>query len=116
VRAHRFTGYVLALLVLLQAVVAGRSLFGNWDIEVHGWMGNATFALGVVLVVLAVRSGAGRTSVLVAAALVAALFAQVGLGYAGRTAAGAAAWHVPLGVLIFGLAVFNSSITARRRR
>jgi hypothetical protein len=31
--------------------------------------------------------------------------AQIGLGYAGRESAGAASWHVPNGVIIFGLTV-----------
>jgi len=44
-----------------------------------------------------------------AAALVVAMFVQTGLGYAGRTTAGAASWHVPLGVAIFGLAVAHAS-------
>lgn len=95
------------VLVLLQAVVAGRFLFGDWKIEIHGWMGNASFALGMLLTALAVRGGAGRRCVATALVLTVAMFAQVGLGYAGRTAPAAASWHVPLGVAIFGLATFN---------
>ena len=113
-RAYRLTGYVLAVAVLLQAVVAGRSLFGDWDIEVHGWMGNGSFVLGLVLVALTIRCRTGRPAVLTAIALAAALFAQVGLGYAGRSALSAAAWHVPLGVLIFGLAIFNVTLAGQR--
>lgn len=115
-RVRRGVGHVLAALVLLQAVVAGQATFGDWDIEVHGWMGNGSFALSVVLLGLALASRAPRRSVLVAAALTVALFAQVGLGYAGRTALGAASWHIPLGVAIFGLAIFNVAATAQARR
>lgn len=115
-RVHRGVGHVLAGLVLLQAVVAGQATFGDWDIEVHGWMGNASFALGVVLLGLALATRAPRRSVVTAGALTLALFAQVGLGYAGRTALGAASWHIPLGVAIFGLAVFNVAATAEARR
>lgn len=114
VQAHRVVAAVLAALVLLQAVVAGRSLFGPWDIEVHGWMGNASFTLGIVLVVLAVASRAERTAVVSAAALAVLLFVQTGLGYAGRTSADAASWHIPLGVAIFGLAVFHAAVAVPR--
>lgn len=76
---------MLAVLVLIQAVVAGQALFGDWGIEVHGWMGNGSFLLGLALFVLAVVSRAGRAAVVTAAALAAAMFVQVGLGYAGRT-------------------------------
>jgi hypothetical protein len=116
VQAHRVVAAVLAALVLLQAVVAGRALFGPWDIEVHGWMGNGSFTLGIVLVVLAVASRAGRTAVVTAAALAVLMFAQTGLGYAGRTSADAASWHVPLGVAIFGLAVFHAAVAVPGRR
>ena len=33
--------------------------------------------------------------------------AQVGLGYVGRETSQAAAWHVPTGVAIFGLACYQ---------
>lgn len=108
-RAHRVAAVVLAGLVLAQAVVAGQALFGEWDIRVHGWMGNASFSLGVVLAWLAWRGRAGRLAVATAAGLVVTMFVQIGLGYAGRTAAGAASWHVPLGVAVFGLAVAHAS-------
>lgn len=113
-RAHRLVAIVLAVLVLLQAVVAGQATFGDWEIEVHGWMGNASFALGLLLLALAVAARAGRAAVGTAAALVVAMFAQVGLGYAGRTALGAASWHIPLGVAIFGLGVYNLTLLAVR--
>ena len=107
---HRAVAYLLAAAVLVQAVVAGQAVFGDWDIEVHGWMGNGSFVLGLVLLGLAVASRAGRVPVTTAAALVAAMFVQVGLGYAGRTALGAASWHIPLGVAIFGLSVYNLTL------
>ena len=107
---HRGLAITLVVLVLLQAVIAGQFLFGGWAIDLHGWIGNGSFALGVVLVVLAVRSAVGNRGVPVAVALVVAMFVQTGLGYAGRTALGAASWHVPLGVLIFGLAVVHATL------
>jgi len=100
----------LAVLVLLQAVVAGQAIFGSWEIEVHGWLGNASFVAGLALVVVAVRRRAGRMLVVLAVAMAVALFIQTGLGYAGRTALAAASWHVPLGVVIFGLSVANATL------
>ena len=109
---HRGLAITLVVLVLLQAMIAGQFLFGGWAIDLHGWIGNGSFALGVVLVVLAVRSGVGNGGAPVAVALVVAMFVQTGLGYAGRTALGAASWHVPLGVAIFGLAVVHATLLA----
>ena len=45
------------------------------------------------------------------------MFVQTGLGYLGRDELEAAAWHVPLGVLIFGLAMwqFTASVQVSRR-
>ena len=113
VGAYRGMAYLLAVAVLVQAVVAGQAVFGDWDIEVHGWMGNGSFLLGLMLLGLAVGARAGRVAVATAAALATAMFVQVGLGYAGRTALGAASWHVPLGVAIFGLSVYTLTLANR---
>ena len=113
-RAHRVVANLLAVLVLLQAVVAGQATFGDWEIELHGWMGNGSFALGVLLLGLAAGAGIGRPSVLAAGALAGALFVQVGLGYAGRTELSAASWHIPLGVTIFGLSIYILTLANQR--
>ena len=105
-RAHRVAAEVLLALVLAQAVVAGHYLFGDWSIRVHGFMGNGSFVLGRVLLGIAVVGRGDRTRLLLSAVLVAALFAQTGLGYVGRETAEAAAWHVPLGVAIFGFTAY----------
>jgi hypothetical protein len=41
------------------------------------------------------------------------LSAQIGLGYSGRETLEAAAWHVPMGVTIFGLAVYQMTLIPR---
>lgn len=115
-RAYAPLAAVVALLVLVQAVLAGRSLFGSWSITVHGVVGNATFALAVALVVVAAVGRAGRHAVAVAVAFAVVLTAQIGLGYAGRDSAEAAAWHIPNGVLAFGLAVHQLSLAWSTRR
>lgn len=105
-RAHRVVAEVLLALILAQAVVAGHYLFGDWSIRVHGFMGNASFLLGLVLLGLALLGRHDRTRLVLSALLVVALFAQTGLGYVGRETAEAAAWHVPLGVAIFGFTAY----------
>lgn len=109
VLAERILAHVVALMVLIQAAMAGHSnrLFGGISIELHGVVGNATFTLIVVELVLAfvVKAGTGRLAVLGGLTLL--TLAQTGLGYMGRNSLDAAGWHVPLGVLIFGMAIYN---------
>lgn len=96
---------LLAALVLVQAFLAGRYLFGAWTITVHGVIGNVVFALAVV-VAGAYTFGRARPSTIVEAwVLVALVTAQIGLGYSSRTSVDAAAWHIPLGVAAFGLVI-----------
>lgn len=99
----------ISLLVLVQAALAGHSnrLFGSISIEVHGMVGNAMFTLLIVSLVIAAVTRAGTARLATLAALAVLSTAQIGLGYMGRQSAGAAGWHIPLGVAIFGLTVYN---------
>ncbi len=106
---HRAGVHLLALLILVQAMLAGRALFGTWSITIHGVTGNITFTVALAVGALAFLARAGRTAVLLAISLAAVLTLQIGLGYLGRDTAEAAAWHVPLGVLAFGLAVYQTA-------
>lgn len=115
-RAYAPLATVVAVLVLVQAVLAGRALFGSWSITVHGVVGNATFALAAVLVVVAAVARVGRHAVIVAVALAVVLTAQIGLGYAGRDSVEAAAWHIPNGVLAFGLATHQLALAWSTQR
>lgn len=113
--ARRLVVWALPALVLVQAALAGQFLFEASDvITVHGIIGNVTFALtvlGVGLVLAAARDDGVAFGV--AVALVALTFAQVGLGYVGRETTAAAAWHIPLGVTIFGLSTFQVGLLRR---
>lgn len=113
-RAHAALAVAVAALVLAQAVIAGRALFGTWSITVHGVLGNATFALAIATVAAAAIARLSRHAVVVAVLLAVVMTAQVGLGYAGREQPEAAAWHVPNGVLAFGLAVHQLGLVRRR--
>jgi hypothetical protein len=108
--AFRGVAGLLALLVLLQAVMAGRAQFGDWSIEAHGIVGNVSFLLAVGGLVLAIITRAPRGVVVVAGVIVALMVVQIVLGYGGQEAA---AWHVPNGVAIFGLTVYQVSIVRR---
>ena len=115
-RAYAPLAILIAVLVLVQAVLAGRALFGSWSITVHGVVGNATFALAAALAFVAVVTRLGRRAVTIAVGLAVVLTLQIGLGYAGRDSAEAAAWHIPNGVLAFGLAIHQLTLAWSTRR
>ena len=115
-RARLLNGFralagLLALLVLVQAWMAGHSdrLFGDLDIVAHGIVGNVSYLIAVGALVLTIVARANKATVGVAAAIVVLMTVQIGLGYSGRDSADAAAWHVPNGVAIFGLAIYQVS-------
>ena len=106
---YRALAGLLAVLVLVQAWMAGHSnrLFGDMDITIHGIVGNVSYLIAVGALVLAIVARANKATIGVAAAVVVLLTVQIGLGYSGRDSTGAAAWHIPNGVAIFGLAVYQ---------
>lgn len=106
-RAHLALAALMPALVLVQAALAGQHLFEGSSISLHGVLGEATFALTVVGLVLAVVRRCDGVVFGLAVALAALAFAQVGLGFVGRDTAAAAAWHIPVGVAIFGLATYQ---------
>lgn len=95
---------VVVVLILVQAMLAGQSLFGTASITVHGFVGNATFAVAVVAAFLALLAKVPVWVLSLDALLALLLFFQTGLGYVGRDSTLAASWHIPLGVTAFGLA------------
>lgn len=116
-RVYAVLAVALAMLVLVQAFMAGRALFGgSWSIAAHGVAGNITFGLTLALLASAVLGRLGRHAIAVAVVFAAVLTTQIGLGYAGRQSADAAAWHVPTGVLAFGIAVYQLNLVQRLRQ
>jgi len=115
VLTRRVVVIALPALVLVQATLAGQYLFEGSDvIELHGILGNITFALTVLGVMATFVAARGDGLAFgVAVALMALAFAQVGLGYVGRETTAAAAWHIPVGVTIFGLSTYQ--LAALRR-
>jgi hypothetical protein len=112
--AHTILVYAMPVLVLVQAAVAGQHLFEGASISIHGILGEATFALTVVGVGLAWVRKCDGLVFFSAVALVSLAFAQVGLGFVGRDTTAAAAWHIPLGVAIFGLTTYQLALLTRR--
>ncbi|MEA2526847.1 MAG: hypothetical protein QOF73_4074 [Thermomicrobiales bacterium] len=95
-----------AALVLLQAIIAGRGWFKDFDlIETHGQIGEGVFLVAVVQAVLAfLVFGARSWPALASAVLLVLTGVQLVLGYASADSSTAASLHIPNGVLIFGLA------------
>lgn len=113
-RAQRTLAAVIAALILVMAAIAGRALFGPWDIEVHGFVGNGVFVLAVANLALAIYRRPGNAELTVAALIGMLTFGQVGLGYVGREQLEAAAWHIPNGVLLMALSTYQwASLQAR---
>ena len=101
--AHRWLAIALVAVVAIQAVLAGRHLYEGADIDLHGYLGNATFVVSVLVTIAAWRGRLDGRLLALGGVVLVACFAQTGLGYVGRDSTGAAAWHVSLGVVIFGL-------------
>jgi hypothetical protein len=121
VQALRFVAPLVPLLILIQAFFAGRGLFLDNDlIDVHGGLGNVTLLLVIVqaaLVLFAGLRGSTRIPLIaISLLLVVLVFVQLALGYSGRDGGQAAAWHVPNGVLLFGLSLGVNARIARYRR
>lgn len=109
-QAHLALAYAMPVLVLVQAALAGQHLFEGSSISVHGVLGEATFALTVAGVVLALVRRCDGLVFGLAVALLALSFAQVGLGFIGRDTTAAAAWHIPTGAAIFGLTTYQLAV------
>jgi Na+/H+ antiporter NhaD/arsenite permease-like protein len=110
----KFNAAILALLIMAQALFAGRGMFIDPDdIEIHAAIGNGTFVVALIQVALVLVAGFRGRRLAIAAgtalSLLALVIVQMALGYTGRDHPNAAAWHVPMGVLIFGIAVFSAS-------
>lgn len=108
--AYRALAGLSVAVVLLNAVLAGRHVFGPGGIDLHGFIGELLFAVAVVMVVLSFLTQTRGVVVGHAVAFAALCFVQIGLGYVGRDTQAAAAWHIPNGVLLMGLAVAHLTL------
>jgi hypothetical protein len=117
----RWLTVLTAVLVLVQALFAGRGLWLNRTfIDYHEILANLLFLLAVaqVVLVLAIRipGAIGKRLLALNAVLTLLMLVQTGLGYVGREELEARAWHFPVGVLIFGLAVLIAAMAMQIER
>ncbi len=114
IRYYRGVALLTLALVFVQAVLAGRSQFVDADaIDIHEVVANVITVVVVAQVLLAVAAGFTPQLRLPVwtALLVALVIAQTGLGYVGRDEPDAAAVHVPMGVLVFGVAMLTTVLS-----
>lgn len=124
---YRWVSILTAVLLLIQPILAGQFAYnGKSDLEnVHAMLGNVIFltAVGQLVLAFLARKTYGIGLVGHNAGLVVLVVAQIGLGYAGDSVdrPKELAYHIPLGVLLFGmgcLAPFMGffDLRAQRRR
>jgi hypothetical protein len=122
--AYQVVSGLTAALVLIMAVLAGRGWFIDFDlINVHGVIGNIVFLFVLAQTALAFGIGLPRSLrnqlLVINVVLLVLVIAQIGLGYTATSDKGsaeAAAWHIPNGVLIFGLVIYHLALVTRLRR
>ena len=115
IRGFQLVAGLIALLILVQATLAGQFEHNGADLKgVHAMMGNFLFMLAIVLLALAwLTRDAWRYRMVIWAAVVLLLIvAQIGLGYGSRDSGDAAAIHIPLGVFLFSLSSIIAMLSA----
>lgn len=121
---YRWLTLVTTLFVLLQAVLAGQGWFEDRDfLDIHGRLGDIFFLVVLVqlvmTVLLKIRGSLGRQLLIMNGILLILAFVQLFLGYSAEDTVQndqAAAWHIPNGLLIFGLAGAIHSLVYRLRK
>jgi hypothetical protein len=106
--------HLATFLVFVQAALAGAFISGEDvdAVDIHEMVANLLFLVVAIQLVLAfmVRSQSRFNLWAWVTALLMLVIAQTGLGYLGRDDSLPIAIHVPLGVLIFGLATMISTL------
>ena len=109
IRAYRAVALIMLVLVLVQAVSAGRFLayFETNAMDLHRAIANVVSIVVLAEVILAFAAGFSPQLRLPAwtSSLVVLMIAQTAVGYAGRDRPNFASLHVPLGVLVFGVSM-----------
>ena len=104
---YRWLAILTALLLLVQPILAGQFLYNgkNDYVDIHEMLGNLIFltAAGQLVLAFLARKTFGFGLVGHNLGLVTLIVAQIGLGYSGRDNTDSLAYHIPLGVLLFGM-------------
>ena len=119
-RWARVLAWTALTLVLIQAVLAGQFLYADAAlVDLHRIIAEALPLVSAALCFalwLGRDEEDGRTLFGASLGLTVLMIVQTGLGFVGRTSTGGAAIHVPLGVLLFGGAVYLVMMVEARRR
>ena len=93
--------------ILIMAILGGRFFISPDIIDIHGYIGNFVFLLviGFAGLLYLSKPGGPLGKVLLGLSLLTVLLVigQIGLGYSSRTSVDALTFHIPVGVLIFGI-------------
>ena len=121
VTGYVVTAWLFVASVLVQAFLAGRGMYNDFDlIDVHGMVANLVFLLAVAQLILAflATKGSPQRSVLIGLSglLLVLTVAQIGIGYAIEEERGIGGWHILNGVLIMGLGTANGVLAMGNRR
>lgn len=108
-RAVRWLAILLVLLAGIQPLLGSAGFFRSSDtsLNAHEGLANLIFLVALAIVPLAFLGGFKRRNLLTgwSVALLIAVVAQIGMGYATRDSLDIVIYHITLGVLIFGAAV-----------
>jgi heme/copper-type cytochrome/quinol oxidase subunit 4 len=121
ISAYVWLAGLTAVAIVLQALLAGEWLAGQNAIRVHEALGVGLFVLSLVLLVLAfatrVRGRDRRTLLTLSILLAVLMVVQVVLGLAGFDHANQArAFHLPNGLLLFGVSGAGAAFARRLSR
>jgi len=119
VQWFKYVSALTAILVLLQAFMAGRFLFTGSDLlREHEIMANIVFLSALIqtglLLGIGLQSPLRSRLLVLNGLLLLFVVVQIGLGYSDSGTA--TAWHVTNGVFVFGLACFNLALAAQLPR
>jgi hypothetical protein len=104
---YRWVSILTAILLVVQPLLAGQFLYNGKNdlVDIHEMLGNIIFltAAGQLVLAFLARRTYGVGLVGHNAGLSVLIVAQIGLGYSGRDNDDSLAYHIPLGVLLFGM-------------
>lgn len=115
IRPFQAVAGLVALLVFVQAILAGQFITGESDVkDVHEMVGNFIFLAAAAQLILAylTRDYWRYKMVIWSVVTVILVVCQIGLGYSGRDESGIAAIHIPLGVFLFSLTSIVAMLSA----
>lgn len=122
-KAFQWLAVVMFILLAIQPLLGGWITFRDRSaIDIHAMVANTMFLIAVLLVVLSLMAGFTRRTAMAgwSIVLLITIVAQMGLGYGIRESRDLGAFHIPMGVISFGvgliLMLLALGFTARREQ